>query len=118
MLNYHQLKPEECEFIEVAAVEELASGERLFIEIDDQSIVVFNIAGQFFAIGDICSHDGGPLGDGDLDGFEVICPRHGARFDVRSGKVTALPAVEDIPAYPLRLVDGRIEIGIPHRHLR
>jgi 3-phenylpropionate/trans-cinnamate dioxygenase ferredoxin subunit len=74
---------------------------------------VFNIGGQLYAIADVCSHDDGPLGDGDLEGMEVVCPRHGARFDVRDGKVTSLPAAIDIPAYPVRVVDGQIEIGLP-----
>jgi 3-phenylpropionate/trans-cinnamate dioxygenase ferredoxin subunit len=78
-----------------------------------QPIVIFNIAGEFYAIADLCSHDDGPLGEGRLEGYEIICPRHGARFDVRSGDVLALPAVVDIPAYPLRIVDGQIEIGLP-----
>lgn len=113
MLNYTLLKPEECEFVDIGAVDELPNGERLFLEIDEFPIVVFNIAGQFFAIGDVCSHDNGPLGEGDLDGEEVICPRHGARFDLRTGKVLALPAVEDIPAYPVQVVGSRIQVGIP-----
>lgn len=113
MLNYRLLKPEECEFVDISAVGELPTGERLFLEIDEFPIVVFNIAGQFFAIGDVCSHDNGPLGEGDLEGEEVICPRHGARFDLRTGKVLALPAVEDIPAYPVQVLNGRIKVGIP-----
>ena len=53
------------------------------------------------------------LFEGEIEGFEVVCPRHGARFDIQTGKVTALPAVEDIPAYPVQVVDGQIEVGIP-----
>jgi nitrite reductase/ring-hydroxylating ferredoxin subunit len=53
------------------------------------------------------------LGDGDIEGFNVVCPRHGAEFDVRTGKVTSMPAVVDIPAYPVRVVDGMIELGVP-----
>ena len=53
------------------------------------------------------------MGDGELDGYAVKCPRHGARFDVRSGEVLSLPAVVDIPAYPIRINNGRIELGIP-----
>jgi 3-phenylpropionate/trans-cinnamate dioxygenase ferredoxin subunit len=113
MNNYTQLPPEACDFVDVAAEADLPPNERLFLEIDGQAIVVFNIAGQLFAIGDLCSHDDGPLDDGDLDGYEAVCPRHGARFDVRDGRVTALPAVVDIPAYPVRLRDGQIEIGLP-----
>ena len=76
-------------------------------------LVIFKIADQVFAIGDVCSHDGAPLGDGEIEDFEVICPRHGARFDVQSGKAMALPAVEDIPAYPVRIKEGQIEVGVP-----
>jgi 3-phenylpropionate/trans-cinnamate dioxygenase ferredoxin subunit len=97
----------------VAEINELENGERIFLDIDDLSIVIFNIAGEFFAIGDVCSHDNGPLGDGDLEGHAVVCPRHGARFDVRTGKVLSLPAFVDIPAYPVRVVDGQIEVGVP-----
>jgi 3-phenylpropionate/trans-cinnamate dioxygenase ferredoxin component len=102
------------QFFAVAGVDEVPSGDRLFLEIGSEPVVVFNIAGHYFAIGDICTHDGGPLGDGDLDGYQVICPRHGARFDIRSGKVLSLPAVEDAPSYPVRVVDGQIEIGVPN----
>ena len=112
-MNYTQLDPSKCEFYEIAAVDELPNGERLFVEIDEAYLVVFNIAGQFYAIEDICSHDDGPLGDGVLESHEVICPRHGARFDVRNGKALTLPAVEDIPAYPVRVVEGQIQVGLP-----
>ncbi len=113
MYNYTTLPPEACNFVAVAESAELSDGERLFVEIDDLPIVVFRIARMLFAIADTCSHDDGPLGDGDLEGYEIICPRHGARFDVRTGKVLRLPAVVDIPAYPVREVEGQIEIGIP-----
>ncbi len=113
MYNYTTLPPEACDFVTVAESGELPEGERLFVEIDDLPIVVFRIAGMLFAIADTCSHDDGPLGDGDLEGYEIICPRHGARFDVRTGKALSLPAVVDIPAYPVREVDGQIEVGIP-----
>jgi len=113
MFNYTQLEEEKVEFVEIAPAAELPDGERMFIDIGDVPIVIFNIAGQLFAIGDVCTHDDGPLGDGDIEGFNVVCPRHGAEFDVRTGKVTSMPAVVDIPAYSVRIVDGKIEIGIP-----
>lgn len=112
-MNYTKLDPEACEFIIVAEQGELPDGERLFVEIDDVYLVIFNIAGDYYAIADLCSHDDGPLEDGELDGYQVVCPRHGARFDVRSGEATTLPAVEDIPAYPVRLKNSRIEVGLP-----
>jgi 3-phenylpropionate/trans-cinnamate dioxygenase ferredoxin subunit len=61
----------------------------------------------------VCSHDGNILDDAPLEGQAVVCPRHGARFDVHSGKALSMPAVEDIPAYPVRVVDGQIEVGFP-----
>ncbi len=113
MYNYTAIDPETCDFIEVAPESELPNGGRLFLDVDGLVIVVFNIAGKLFAIADTCSHDEGPLGDGELDGFGIACPRHGARFDVRTGKVLTLPAIEDIPAYPVRVSDGMIEVGVP-----
>lgn len=104
---------ESYNFIPVCAVNDLGNGERIFLEIDQLPIVVFNIAGEFFAIGDLCSHDEGPLGDGEVEGYEIHCPRHGARFDIRSGKVLAFPAVIDIPNYPVRIVEDQIEVGVP-----
>jgi 3-phenylpropionate/trans-cinnamate dioxygenase ferredoxin subunit len=113
MYNFKEIEQEKLEFIPVGSVEEIKEGERLFLEIDEKLIVILNINGQFYAIADVCSHDDGPVGEGTLEGFEIICPRHGARFDIRTGKVLALPAFVDIPAYPVRLVGDQIEIGFP-----
>ncbi len=112
-INYKDLESSELDFVGIAQENEIANGERLFVEIDEFNIVVLNIAGKLFAIGDVCSHDDGPIGDGELEEHEVICPRHGARFDLRSGKALTLPAVIDIPAYPIRIIDGQIEVGLP-----
>ena len=115
MLNYTNLDCEQVEYIEITPAEDVPDGERIFIEVKGRSIVIFNLAGKLFAIGDICSHDNGPVGDGEIEETEIICPRHGARFDIRTGKATSLPAVVDIPAYPVRVVEGKIEIGLPKR---
>jgi 3-phenylpropionate/trans-cinnamate dioxygenase ferredoxin subunit len=112
MFNYTQLDETQAEFYEIGPAD-LPNGERLFVEIDGRPIVVFNIAGQYFAIGDVCTHDEGPLGDGDLENYNIVCPRHGAEFDVRNGKAMLMPAVIDIPAYPIKVTDGNIFIGIP-----
>ncbi len=111
MFNYTQ-QTENIEFYEIVPASELPNGERLFVEIEGRLLVIFNIADQYFAIADICTHDGGPLGEGDVEGFNVICPRHGAEFDMRTGKAVKLPAVEDIPAYPIKVVDGVIQVGV------
>ncbi len=113
MDNYHEIKQESIKYYPIASVSELANGEQLYVEIGELELMVFSIADEIFAIGDVCSHDGAPLGEGELDGHEVVCPRHGARFDVRSGKATALPAVVDIPAYPVRIAGDQVEVGVP-----
>jgi 3-phenylpropionate/trans-cinnamate dioxygenase ferredoxin subunit len=113
MFNYPTFDESKLDYVEIAPASELPNGERLFVEVADRPLVIFNIAGQFFAIGDVCTHDEGPLGDGTLEGFNIVCPRHGAEFDVRTGKVMQMPAVVDIPAYPVRVVDGQIQVGIP-----
>jgi 3-phenylpropionate/trans-cinnamate dioxygenase ferredoxin subunit len=112
MFNYTQQDSSELEYVEIAPEGQIPVGERLFVELGGKSIVLFNLAGKLFAIGDVCSHDNGPVGDGDIEENEIICPRHGARFDIRSGKATSLPALVDIPAYPVRIVEGMVQIGI------
>jgi 3-phenylpropionate/trans-cinnamate dioxygenase ferredoxin component len=113
MFNYTELEPSKIEFIEIAPADQIPPGERLFIELGGKSIVLFNLAGKLFAIGDVCSHDNGPVGDGEIEENEIICPRHGARFDICTGKVTSLPALVDIPAFPVRIREGIVEIGTP-----
>lgn len=101
------------EFVRVAAVDDIASGERLWVEFEEDTVIIFNVAGKYYCIADICSHDGGPLEDGELFGCEIECPRHGARFDIRNGKATALPAVEPIPSYEVRVEDGFVYVESP-----
>lgn len=113
MLNYQEVNSTHLEFVTVASVEELGNGERLFLEVGGFPIAIFNIAGKYFAIADVCSHDDGPVAEGELNGFEIACPRHGARFDLQTGKALTLPAVVDIPAYPVKIEDGAILIGLP-----
>jgi len=113
MFNYTTFDESKLDFIEIAPVSELPNGERLFVDLADKPIVIFNIAGQLFAIGDVCTHDNGPLGDGMLEGNKIVCPRHGAEFDIRTGQAVQMPAVVDIPAYPVQVRDGKIFVGIP-----
>jgi 3-phenylpropionate/trans-cinnamate dioxygenase ferredoxin subunit len=113
MYNYKTFDTSQLEFIAVATVTELGNGERLLFDIGGESIALFNIAGEYFAIADICSHDDGPVAEGDLYDHEIECPRHGARFDLRTGSALSLPAVVDIPAYPVRIEGNDILIGLP-----
>ena len=100
------------EFIPFAEVEDLPMGERIYIEVGDMPVVVLNLGGKYMAIADICTHDDGPLGDGDIDGCEIICPRHGARFDLKTGEALTLPAVKNTEVYPVREREGKLEIGV------
>ncbi len=113
MFNYRNLQEDQVEYVTVASLEELADGERLIFEIGDLPIALFNLAGQYYAIADLCSHDDGPVAEGELDGLEIACPRHGARFNMETGEALSLPAVVDIPTYPVRVMGNEIQIGIP-----
>lgn len=102
----------DTKYYKVAKITDIPDGERLFFEINGKPIVLFALKGEYLAIADVCSHDQGPVGEGELEGEEIVCPRHGARFDIRSGKVLSFPAVSDIPVYPVRVKDDFLELGI------
>ncbi len=91
------------EFVKVVSRTGLPPGEKLLIEIDERSIAVFNVGGSFYAIDDVCTHDGGPLAKGDFEGAEIQCPRHGARFDVRTGQALCLPAFEPVTTHRVEI---------------
>lgn len=99
------------EWTNVALVAEFKPNTFRVVDIDDTKVIVFNVAGEFYAIQDVCTHDGGTLSDGEVEGCEIICPRHGARFDIRTGEVTAPPAYEDVQCYPVRVEDGIVQVG-------
>ena len=98
------------DWIAVAAVGELAPGASKVIDIDGTLIAVFNIGGEYFAIEDICTHDGGELASGVLEGDQIICPRHGARFCVRTGEALSAPAYEPTAKFPVRIENGVIQV--------
>ncbi|MCY4080679.1 MAG: non-heme iron oxygenase ferredoxin subunit [Caldilineaceae bacterium] len=102
------------DFERVAAKEDLPPGESLLVELDGIRIAVFNLDGEFYAIEDVCTHDGGPLVEGQiLDGGQVECPRHGARFDIRTGEALSMPAFEPTPSYEVQVEDGDIYVEKP-----
>ena len=90
----------------VAAVSDVPEGEVRVVECGERSLALSNIDGELFAIDNVCTHDGGPLGEGRLRQGRVICPRHGAAFDARSGRALTLPAVRGVSAYPVNVEDG------------
>ena len=99
--------------ITIASTDELRPGERKLIELDGHPIALFNIDGEYHCIADICSHDDGPVAEGELLGCEIECPRHGARFDVRTGKVLSFPAIVDIQSYDVYIVGEDVLVEIP-----
>lgn len=89
--------------VKVARVADIPPGHKKVVEVDGVEIVIVNLDGAFYAIEDVCTHDGGPLGEGTLEGCQLICPRHGARFDVRTGAALTMPAVEPAPTYEVQV---------------
>ncbi|MEQ1545531.1 non-heme iron oxygenase ferredoxin subunit [Methyloglobulus sp.] len=98
------------EWIDVINETALANGEHIVIDADGTNVAVFKLDGQFYAIEDICTHDGTELASGELDGDEIICPRHGARFCIKTGAVKSPPAYENIACFPVRIKNGQVQV--------
>ena len=98
-------------WIDLIAEPALKNGEHALVAVDGVDVAVFKIDGQCYAIEDVCSHDGTEIASGELAGDEIICPRHGARFCVKTGEVKCAPAYENLQTYPVRVVDGIIQVG-------
>ena len=91
------------QLVKVAQVDELSAGECKVVDAEGQSIALFNVDGTFCAIDNTCTHVGGPLGEGDIDGDIVTCPWHGAGFNVKTGAVTNPPAGSDVRSFPVKV---------------
>ena len=100
-------------WVRVADEGETEAGKVRVFDLDGRRIALCTTDHGHFAIDDVCTHDGGPLDQGELSGDIIECPRHGARFDVTTGAVKALPAVRPVKTYATRVVDGQIEVEIP-----
>lgn len=94
----------------VGKLADVPPGSAKVYTVGNRDIAICNVGGDLYAIDDVCSHDGGSLDQGHLDNFEIECPRHGARFDVRNGEVTEEPAVIPIDTFSVRLAGDDIEI--------
>ena len=103
------------DFTEVCKVADLPDPGKQVFELGERYVVVFHVDGQFYAIDDVCTHDGGPLGDGTLEGFTIACPRHGAKFDIRDGRVLCMPAVCGTPSHEVKVEGDAVFVKIVHR---
>ena len=100
--------------VKVAEATDIAAGGKIVVEIDGVEIAVFNVDNeQYYAVEDICSHDGGPLAEGDVvDTYDIVCPRHGAHFDMRTGRPLTMPAIEPIESFPVTTRDGAVWVEV------
>jgi 3-phenylpropionate/trans-cinnamate dioxygenase ferredoxin subunit len=99
----------------VAQVGEIPPERVAVFPVGDHDVAVCNVGGALYAIDDVCTHDGGALDQGELEGEEIECPRHGARFDVRTGAATQLPAFEPVETHEVRVEGEDILVGVEHR---
>jgi len=98
------------DWVTVAKVGEIAPGGFRTVDVDGANVAVFNLGGEFYAIEDVCTHDGGQLTGGTLDGDRIECPRHGARFCIKTGAALSAPAYEPTAKFPVRVENGEIQV--------
>jgi 3-phenylpropionate/trans-cinnamate dioxygenase ferredoxin component len=110
-----------AQFVKVAKMAELpeydgsleeVEGKGTLEEVEGNRIALFNLDGEVFAIDDTCPHDSGPLSEGTVQGDQVVCPWHGSRFSIVSGEAQALPAMEDVASYKVRVTDDDVEVEV------
>ena len=100
------------EFIHAANVGDVTDPGKMLVEIDGEMIALFHVGGSFYAIDDVCTHDGGPLVDGDLQDYTIACPRHGAKFDIRTGSALSMPAIRPTLSHDVKVEDGSVFVRI------
>ncbi len=98
------------DWIDVCDAMALENKKNIIVDVDGTEVAIFNINGEFYAIEDVCTHDGAEIASGLLEGDEIICPRHGARFCVKTGEVKCAPAYENVDAFPVRVENGQLQV--------
>jgi 3-phenylpropionate/trans-cinnamate dioxygenase ferredoxin subunit len=99
-------------FVKAASMDEIAPGRVKVVEVEDEDVALCNVDGEIYAIANVCTHDQGPLGQGYLLGDQIECPRHGARFNVRTGEVKTLPAIIPIPTFEVKVEGNDIYVDV------
>ncbi len=105
--------PNETESFQYACpVESLAEGQMMAVELADRVVLLVRHGGRVYCLDDVCTHDGGTLSDGDFSDGQVVCPRHGARFDVQTGEALTMPATEDTACHEVKTDGGKLYVRI------
>jgi 3-phenylpropionate/trans-cinnamate dioxygenase ferredoxin subunit len=97
-------------FVKVATVDEIQPGQAKQVTVNGRLVAVFNVAGTLYAIEDTCPHRGGPLFEGEVEGTEVVCPWHGARFELTTGTHLSPPASRDVACFKVQVVGNEIQV--------
>ena len=113
----------QTEYVRVAAADDVPPGGVTTVAVAGRTIAIFNVDGTFCAVDDTCTHEYAPLSQGPRNGEIITCPKHGSRFNVRTGRVLSLPAVVPVSMYPIKVEDGQISVlpepqrgrGMPHK---
>ncbi len=100
------------DFVPVARTTDVPDPGKLLVEVDGRLVALFHVGGQFYALDDVCTHDGGPLAEGDLRGYEIACPRHGARFDIRTGAALSMPATQPTVAHEVNVEGDQVYVRL------
>ena len=98
------------DWVTVGRADEIGPGAWRVADVDGARIAVFNLDGEYYAIADVCTHDAGQLTGGSVEGDEIVCPRHGARFSIRTGEALSAPAYERTDIFPVRVHDGNVQV--------
>lgn len=99
-------------FVKVATTDEMAPGQAKMVQVDDKKIALFQVEGGFYALDDACTHRGGSLSEGEIEGEQVTCPWHGAIYNITSGQVLSPPAPQGVASYPVRVEGTDIEVEV------
>jgi metal-sulfur cluster biosynthetic enzyme/nitrite reductase/ring-hydroxylating ferredoxin subunit len=100
------------EFVAVAKTSDLTDPGQMLLEVEDKVVVLFRVGGEYFCIDDVCTHDGGPLSEGRLEDHAIACPRHGAKFDIRTGQALTMPATVDTAAHEVKVEGNEIFVRL------
>jgi nitrite reductase/ring-hydroxylating ferredoxin subunit len=97
-----------ADFVKVAETKDIKPSTMKAIDLAGERVCIVNVEGNYYAIGNVCTHVGGPLNEGTLEGYDVECPWHGSKFDVRTGKPTRPPARQSVPTYVVKIEDNNL----------